>query len=1370
MADTGMPDGGKNSMASMIRRMQANTAHHVRPRTREHDVTSKEIDGTTDLVVWAPIKDGFIDAFANVTHESRLRLVAEALHSLRKSAREYEHLEPYADTAKRILSLLDFRIGIVDRDLFEPDKTDDSAAASAFRPRKYMYLVATFAGPWEPYMRQIHDPLGTFLDLVLCNCEGYVTATEHGFEEYAKWVRDHQLDSAIFYSTSGMSTGDKIYLEELEKIQREQAPDDADREIARHAFKTPDDAAADVQAASPKDALRLGLEALNVLYKLTDMYPPRKPDGTPTRDGTLLKRATQDLLLGLDRLLTPLLKPQDGTGRREVDERRIDSSLVAPINWFLEEIKPRTPPAKNPPFEESEVQKGLLSSYDSDAFTATHGALLLIRIDDAGKVRDFLDSNLFSWEGDEPMQFGPLSPFFTNIAFTYSGLRHLGIPEAELATFPKEFREGMKNRAAQIGDKYHNHPRNWKLPKRNWPPETARDAPPIEPHEIDLVIQIRAQVQYDEELDHYLEFTDPMDQVRPHVDAFFSGERMASLEEFLAPSGIASLDIPGENIFNLLVAFFQGAGERYGFSILGIESMFRPGRFKNREENTSRSLSPTANLDHFGFQDGISQPKVQPGTKLPDDAGPLDILRGDLIYGHANTLGDLPDTDQTERLAFNGSFLVVRKIAQHVERMKAFDEACAMQRGIPDASALLVGRTKDGKALVDPDDPTNTFTYDADPNGEHCPFSAHIRLANPRDKFLERPAPKILRRGMTYGPSHEDANDADRGIMFMAFCASIAEQYEVIQRWLNGANPSRVSASRNDPLTGSRNRPDVDSHTFTCIVDGKTERFTLTEPLTTLAWGDYFFVPSRAALQRIADAANDRVFLEMRQGEVRERIESGERLLAKLKHMPLKAQQEEWKRVIEDFLTKDPKEHDVTPKIWQAIESLGGVYKVESGIAFDQGSGKPEQKVILVTDEARILDILGRGEAYAPGTFSSSEQHDRILAGFGTIYVCLDDGETYREEADHANDILTSYSRESAVRAGYKAGQSVLQKAIKYAEAMRQRDPDAFRDVPKAFKMELGRQYIQPSLAALCQAWYGIPDGLFFKDGPWSWDTDRKCPVCPGDFMATSLHTFFPRPSSTIQEYGRVHGRSIHEAGLKYVEAVWAQDPDTDPIGGTIARKLHKEMRKRAAKHPSRTPEYQDLLARNMIGGMIGAIAPMDSCLRWALHDWLSEQTLWTFQNTFMQRLAAHTADANSNAVMDAALEAVLPALQSAMCVRPAPDLLYRTVTADHVKIGDVEAGRGDLVILGLSAATQSNLRKGNNDVSVVFGGTRKLPCGNPNPDTTLHACPAQDLALGGMTGILAALLDVGRIKALPAALIVEISDWTRSSAASAPH
>src|SRR5689334_24871681 len=37
------------------------------------------------------------------------------------------------------------------------------------------------------------------------------------------------------------------------------------------------------------------------------------------------------------------------------------------------------------------------------------------------------------------------------IAFTFEGLRALGVGEAELATFPAEFREGMAARAAMLG-------------------------------------------------------------------------------------------------------------------------------------------------------------------------------------------------------------------------------------------------------------------------------------------------------------------------------------------------------------------------------------------------------------------------------------------------------------------------------------------------------------------------------------------------------------------------------------------------------------------------------------------------------------------------------------------------------------------------------------------------------------------------------------------------------------------------------------------------------------------------------------------------------------------------------------------------------
>ena len=41
-----------------------------------------------------------------------------------------------------------------------------------------------------------------------------------------------------------------------------------------------------------------------------------------------------------------------------------------------------------------------------------------------------------------------------------------------------------------------------------------------------------------------------------------------------------------------------------------------------------------------------------------------------------------------------------------------------------------------------------------------------------------------------------------------------------------------------------------------------------------------------------------------------------------------------------------------------------------------------------------------------------------------------------------------------------------------------------------------------------------------------------------------------------------------------------------------------------------------------------------------------------------------------------------------------------------------------------------------------------------------VHACPAREMALGAIMGIMAALLDAGRIQALPASLIVRISDW----------
>src|SRR6478752_2638127 len=50
---------------------------------------------------------------------------------------------------------------------------------------------------------------------------------------------------------------------------------------------------------------------------------------------------------------------------------------------------------------------------------------------------------------------------WVSVAFTWNGLRALGVDEASLATFPEEFRQGMASRAQVIGDTGANHPDHW---------------------------------------------------------------------------------------------------------------------------------------------------------------------------------------------------------------------------------------------------------------------------------------------------------------------------------------------------------------------------------------------------------------------------------------------------------------------------------------------------------------------------------------------------------------------------------------------------------------------------------------------------------------------------------------------------------------------------------------------------------------------------------------------------------------------------------------------------------------------------------------------------------------------------------------------
>src|SRR3954454_8096552 len=50
---------------------------------------------------------------------------------------------------------------------------------------------------------------------------------------------------------------------------------------------------------------------------------------------------------------------------------------------------------------------------------------------------------------------------WVTVAFTWGGLRALGVDEGSLATFPEEFKQGMVARAEMLGDTGENHPSNW---------------------------------------------------------------------------------------------------------------------------------------------------------------------------------------------------------------------------------------------------------------------------------------------------------------------------------------------------------------------------------------------------------------------------------------------------------------------------------------------------------------------------------------------------------------------------------------------------------------------------------------------------------------------------------------------------------------------------------------------------------------------------------------------------------------------------------------------------------------------------------------------------------------------------------------------
>ena len=85
---------------------------------------------------------------------------------------------------------------------------------------------------------------------------------------------------------------------------------------------------------------------------------------------------------------------------------------------------------------------------------------LFLHFEDATKARSLIGRLLHKvttgqhWDDGKPQST-------VNIAFTHRGLVALDLPDATLLTFPVEFQQGMKKRAAILGDTGANSPEHW---------------------------------------------------------------------------------------------------------------------------------------------------------------------------------------------------------------------------------------------------------------------------------------------------------------------------------------------------------------------------------------------------------------------------------------------------------------------------------------------------------------------------------------------------------------------------------------------------------------------------------------------------------------------------------------------------------------------------------------------------------------------------------------------------------------------------------------------------------------------------------------------------------------------------------------------
>jgi Dyp-type peroxidase family len=267
-------------------------------------------------------------------------------------------------------------------------------------------------------------------------------------------------------------------------------------------------------------------------------------------------------------------------------------------------------------------------------------------------------------------------------------------------------------------------------------------------------------------------------------------------------------------------------------------------------------------IEHFGFNDGISQPSIR-GFNTPTfrhkrweserKPGSPIIAAGEFVLGYPGDRGSYPRTPRPVPPPWmrDGSFQVFLRLTQDIAGW--WEQMDRLQANLAeDIAAKAIGRQLNGTPLASGGGGPglNDFNYDGDSRGFHTPRFAHIRLANERDAGFENATHRLLRRGIPFGLPAADReaarnDDSERGLLLNAFMASIDDQFEFVQRnWMS--NPPETLDGP-DPVIG------VSAHPCILQRDGKAPEPLDLRRFVHTTGAVYAFAPSLSTLAQLGN-------------------------------------------------------------------------------------------------------------------------------------------------------------------------------------------------------------------------------------------------------------------------------------------------------------------------------------------------------------------------------------------------------------------------------------------------------------------------------------------------------------------------------------